>query len=89
MPNAKQKNPSLYESRKWGVLVNGPGTILAAHSFEEAVTKAAEINQMVVEHILPKANQFTPSLWAQAHLWSEIGSDDDHDPEETDWDEIC
>ena len=78
-----------YSSTLWGVHVVGAGSILAANSFSEAVEKSAQINQMVVGHIAPKASKYSPLIFAAPVIWINVSGDIQHNPNETDWDDIC
>lgn len=78
-----------YDNTKWGVHFCGPDTILAAESFEHAVKKAEEINKMVIDFFKPMAeSEYSPIFFAQVDVWSEL-SKGEHDPSESDWDDIC
>lgn len=84
------KNP--YDEIKWGVLVNGPCNVLAAHSFEEAATRANEINDAMLAfqktETFKKDSEFMPVVWAVVGVWDQIASGD-HDPENTVWENAC
>ena len=90
MPSNQTPNPAnSYNTKKWVVLVCGPGSVLAAHSFTEAATKCAEINRMVVDHMIPRSESpYSPILYAQVVIWSDV-CEGEHEPDQTDWNEIC
>ncbi len=76
---------NIYESTKWGVFAAGPGNVFAAHSFEEAVEKASEMNKLIVDYIKPiSGSSHYPLLFAQVDRWENIASFE-HNPYETDW----
>lgn len=80
---------SVYDGVKWGVNVKGPDSVLAAHSFQEAVAQCARINQdllVAIEHGAFSSIHH-PIMWATVGIWSDM-SGGEHRPEETDWDEI-
>ena len=77
-----------YESTKWGVHVKGPNTILAAHSFQEAVEKSQEINAYALSRIPEMKSPFYPLLWATVERWEDLTTSE-HNPAETDWSETC
>ena len=86
------KNP--YDEIKWGVLVNvnGPYNVLATHSFEEAATRANEINEALLAFqktdTFQRESEFMPVVWAVVGVWGQIASGD-HDPENTAWENAC
>ena len=90
MPSNQTPNPAnSYNTKKWAVLVCGPGSVLAAHDFEEAATQCAKINQMVIDCMIPRSvSPDCPTLYAQVVIWGDqcVG---EHDPDSTDWNEIC
>lgn len=84
-----KENSNPYNEYKWGVLVSGPCNVLAAHSFDEAVEKANEINNALVKFSHSDlCNENYPAVFAQVAIWSDI-SNGDHDPENTIWENAC
>lgn len=84
-----EKSENVYDAQQWGVHVSGPDSVLAARSFEEAVEQCERINRNIVKHIKPESDSLVcPLIWAKVELWADI-SKGAHEPEKTDWDEIC
>ncbi len=82
---------SQYDKLKWGLHIAGPDSILACHNFQHAVQKCKEINDMLVSMIdetLPH-QEYRPIIFAKIYPWNELANDDEHDPENENWDEIC
>ena len=74
-----------HNSVKWGVHVSGPDSILAAHSFEEAVTQSNLINTFIIEASIGKSDHY-PIVFANVIIWPD---NCEHDPAATDWNEFC
>lgn len=79
---------SVYNSVKWGVHVSGPDSVLAAKDFTEAVEQCDRINRNLVKMQPEFTSEFHPIMWAKVEQWETI-SNGPHDPENTDWDDIC
>jgi hypothetical protein len=78
-----------HESVLWGVHISGPDTVKAAHSFSHAVEKAGQINQSILDLIATGSfsTELHPIMFANIFIWPERQGE--HDPENTDWDELC
>ncbi len=91
MSKTNQDQPSThYDREKWMVHVYGPGSVLDAKSFSEAVEKCNLINTHLLEIAKTVRNELKPVYplaWAVVEIWDSLVLGD-HDPEETDWTEI-
>lgn len=78
-----------HDSVKWGVHIIGPDTVKAAHNFSHAVEKAREINQSILDSIAIGAfsTEYHPIMFANIFMWPD--SQGNHDPENTDWEELA
>ena len=85
-----QTERNAYDARQWGVHISGPDTVLAARSFKEAVEQCGKINQTIVQHTsLTATNLMYPVVWAKVEIWRDIAGNAPHEPEKTNWDEVC
>ncbi|MGJ8687316.1 MAG: hypothetical protein ACSHWQ_07545 [Spongiibacteraceae bacterium] len=79
---------SIYNSVKWCVHVAGPDSVLAASSFTEAVEQCDRINRNLVKMQPEFDSEHYPILWAKIEPWEDVASGP-HNPEKTNWDEVC
>lgn len=84
--NIDTKN--IYDQTKWGVRVCGTDTILACHSFEQAVFRAGKINTFITRRVKPESNSpHYPLIFAQVDKWENMaGNDTPHEPDSVDMD---
>lgn len=82
---------SIYDQKKWGVHVVGVDAVLVAHNFEHAVLECGVINNTISRYIKQLAiTEHHPIIFARVGLWDEIaGNNAAHDPDKTDWNEVC
>ncbi len=79
---------SVYEHVKWGVHIHGPDSILAATDFNQAVEKCNEFNSLITLLGVQQRplQEYRPIVFATVFIWDEKVT---HDPESTDWNELC
>ena len=79
---------SVFDSVNWGVHIVGPDSVLAAKDFTEAVEQCDRINRNLVRMQPEFDSNLHPILWAKVEVWGDISAAT-HEPEKTNWDEVC